>query len=109
MDLVEQARQIAPNHSKGAPAVYILRLVSGALYIGSTLNLPQRMADHIAGIGCKTTRGDWPESLLFVEPHPTFSTARKREAQITRWSRAKKSALSGNDLEILRRLSKSRE
>jgi predicted GIY-YIG superfamily endonuclease len=67
------------------------------------------MADHIAAIGCQTARDDRPQSLLLVEPHPTFSTARKREAQITRWSRAKKSALAGNDLETLRRLSKSRE
>jgi predicted GIY-YIG superfamily endonuclease len=109
MDLVEQARQIAPNLSKGAPALYILRLTSGALYIGSTLNLPQRMTDHIAGIACKTTRDDRPQSLLLVEPHPTYSAARKREAQIKRWSRAKKEAIVVHDLESLRHLSISRE
>jgi predicted GIY-YIG superfamily endonuclease len=108
MDFVEQARRIAPNLSKGSAAVYILRLVSGALYIGSTLDLPQRMADPIAGIGCKTTHDDRPQSLLLVEPHPTFSAARKREAQINRWTRAWMGAIARHDLESLRLLSKSR-
>ena len=109
MDLVEQARRIAPTLSRGTPAVYILRLSSGILYIGTTLNLHQRMSDHIAGIGCKTTRDDPPKSLLLVEPHPTFPAARKREAQIKRWSRAKKEALTRGDMELLRNLSKSRD
>jgi len=109
MDLVEQARQLAPDVKKGYPALYILRLASGALYVGSTLNLPQRMADHVAGIACKTTHDDRPQALPLVEPHPTYSAAREREAQIKHWSRAKKEALAGDDMESLRRLSKSRE
>jgi putative endonuclease len=109
MDLVEQARQIAPTVTESNAVVYILRLASGAFYVGSTLNLPQRMADHVAGIGCKTTRNDPPLLLLLVEPHPTFSAARKREAQIKRWSRAKKEAFVTRDMEALKQLSKSRE
>jgi len=109
MDLVEQAHLMAPSLVKGTPSIYILRLASGALYIGSTLNLPQRMADHIAGIACKTTRNDRPQLLFLVEPHPTFSAARKREAQIKRWSRAKKEALMHGDAPKLRELSKSND
>jgi len=109
MDLGEQARLIAPSVAKGDPALYILRLTSGRLYVGSTLNLPQRMADHVAGIACKTTRDDRPESLLFVEPHPTFPAARKREAQIKRWSRAKKEALITGNVNGLMSLAKSRD
>jgi predicted GIY-YIG superfamily endonuclease len=109
MDLVEQARQIAPTITESTAVVYILRLASGAFYVGSTLNLPQRMADHVSGIACKTTRDDAPVSLLFVETHPTFSAVRKREAQIKRWSRAKKEAFATGDMESLKRLSKSHE
>ena len=50
-----RAPGMAPHVPKGVPSVYLLRLASGAFYIGSTLNLSERMADHIAGIGCKTT------------------------------------------------------
>ena len=110
MNLVEQARQIFPD-DKGEKitAVYILRLASGILYVGSTTDLLQRMADHIAGIACKTTWDDKPVALVYVEPQPTFSLARRREAQIKRWSRAKKLALISNDMETLPRLAKSRD
>jgi putative endonuclease len=67
------------------------------------------MADHTAGIGCKTTRDDKPQRMLLAEPHPTLSAARKREAQIKRWSRAKKEAFVTRDMGALKRLSKSRE
>jgi putative endonuclease len=67
------------------------------------------MADHIAAIGCKTTRDDRPQSLLLVESHPTFSAARKREAQIKRWTRAKKEAFVAGDIQTLKRLSESRK
>ena len=113
MDLLAQTRQMISRRETqctGKSAVlYILQLSSGLLYVGSTNNLFQRMADHSEGIACKTTRDDRPEALVYVEPHSTYSAARKREAQIKRWSRAKKEALIRNDMETLRRLSKSRE
>ena len=95
-DLVQQAREFL-SKSDGhinSPATYILRLSSGAYYVGATTNLVQRMADHAAGAGGKTTRDVRPESLLFAEFHSSFSSARKREAQIKRWSRSKKEALA---------------
>ena len=110
MHLMEQARQIFPDETGvKITAVYILRLASGMLYVGSTTDLIQRMADHIAGIACKTTRDTKPISLIYVEPQKDYSSARKREAQFKRWSRAKKEALASGDLDSLRQLSKSRE
>jgi len=47
--------------------------------------------------------------LLHFEEYDTFVEARHREAQIKRWSRAKKEALVTGDLEKLRALSKSRK
>ena len=86
---------------------YILRLKSGQLYIGSTTNLDRRYAEHNAGHGGRTTKFDPPLKLIYSESFPTFSEARTREAQIKRWTRAKKEALVTGDLVTLRNLSKS--
>ena len=110
MDLLEQAKQRFPHETgRKIIAVYILRLPSGMLYVGSTNDLLQRMADHLDGIACKTTRDDKPLALIYVEPQPSFPLARKREAQIKRWSRAKKLALASGDPKTLQCLSISRE
>ena len=87
---------------------YILRLKSGQLYIGSTTDIDQRIADHIAGRACRTTKLDPPLKLIYSESFPTFSEVRKREAQIKRWTRAKKEALVAGDMVKLQNLSKSK-
>ena len=87
---------------------YILRLKSGQLYIGATNDLKQRYQDHQNGKACRTTKLDPPLKLAYSESLPTFSDARKREAQIKRWTRAKKEALVAGDVLKLRNLSKSR-
>jgi putative endonuclease len=87
---------------------YILRLRSGTLYPGATKNLEERYKAHIAGKACRTTKLDPPLKLVYSESVPTFSDARKREAQIKRWSRAKKEALVAGDLVGLRNLSRSK-
>jgi len=89
--------------------LYILRLQSGALYIGATTNLEERYQAHHNRLGGKTTSLDPPVSIVYSEKHESFSSARRREAQIKRWSRAKKEALVAGDLDKLRALSKSRE
>ena len=83
--------------------LYILRLKSSQLYIGSTTDLDQRYREHIAGKACRTTTIDPPVALLYSEDFETFS-----EAQIKRWSRSKKEALVGGETQKLRELSKSR-
>ena len=88
---------------------YILRLKSGQLYIGSTTDIDQRIADHTAGQGGRTTKLDPPLKLVYSESFPTFSEARKREAQIKRWTRAKKEALVAGNMSELPNLSKSRK
>ena len=89
--------------------LYILRLKSGNLYIGATTNLKQRYQDHLKGCACRTTEADRPVSLEYSEAYESFAEARRREAQIKRWSRSKKEALIAGDIEKLRLLSKSRK
>ncbi len=88
--------------------LYILRLKSGGLYIGATTDLKQRYQDHLNARACRTTKLDPPLKLVYSESLSTFSEARKREAQIKRWTRAKKEALVSGDMVKLRNLSKPR-
>ena len=87
---------------------YILRLKSGKLYIGATTDLSARYQDHQSGRTCQTTRVDPPVALVHSEEFDSFPEARKREAQVKRWSRAKKEALVSGDVIKLRALSKSK-
>lgn len=89
--------------------LYILRLKSGTLYVGSTTNLNQRYMDHCSGKACRTTIYDPPLALIHSEEFNSFSDARKREAQIKRWTKAKKEALIAGDLEKLKLLSRSKK
>jgi putative endonuclease len=85
------------------------RLQSGALYSGATKNLEKRYENHCAGSAGGTTSLGPPVSLVYSGEHDSFSMARQREAQVKRWSRAKKEALVAGDTEKLRPLSKSRK
>ena len=98
---------MAPSLSRGTPVVYILRLRSDAFYTGSSTDLEARLSNHAQGTACRTTRLDPPVTLLWIEIQPDFATARQREAQIKKWSRAKKEALIQGDTTKLRNLSKS--
>jgi len=89
--------------------LYILRLKSGALYIGATKDLESRYHEHSEGKACRTTMLDPPAALIYSEEFETFAEARRREAQVKHWSRAKKEALVSGELAKLRELSKSRK
>jgi putative endonuclease len=106
--LVVSLRTTFSHVSEAAAYVYFLRLRSGQIYIGTTTKLEQRLLDHEKGVACRTTRTDPPIELLRIEPVTTFPAARAREAQLKRWSRAKKEALISGDMTALRRLSRSR-
>jgi putative endonuclease len=106
--LVSEMQRITPNISKGTAVVYILRLKSGGIYIGASTDLEQRLDDHISGQACRTTLLDPPATLVRVEIYTTYAEARKREAQLKRWSRAKKETLILGNVDRLRLLSQSR-
>jgi len=85
---------------------YILRLQSGSLYPGATADLKRRYEEHCNKRACRTTTLDPPIALVYSEKYETFSGARLREAQVKRWSRAKKETLVANDAAPLRNLAK---
>lgn len=88
---------------------YILRLKSGTLYPGATTTIDQRWRDHQSGQACRTTKLDPPTALVFQEQFETFSEARRREAQIKRWSGKKKEALVASDVALLKGLAASHD
>jgi predicted GIY-YIG superfamily endonuclease len=88
---------------------YILRLRSGTLYPGATKNIEERYKAHLEGKAYRTTKRDPPVDLLYSEELETFSDARRREAQVKRWSRGKREALASGDLETLHQLAKRRK
>ena len=106
--LFSEARRLAPTVSRVAPVVYILRLRSGVPHIGASIDLEQRLNDHVSGRAGRTTSLDPPTALLRVETCSTFTQARQREAQLKHWTRAKKDALIAGDLPALSALSRSR-
>jgi predicted GIY-YIG superfamily endonuclease len=87
---------------------YILKLQSGSLYIGATTDLEKRYQEHYSGKACRTTILDPPAGIVYSEEFDTFSEARQREAQVKRWSRAKKQALVSGNLATLQNLAKSK-
>jgi len=107
--LIAEARRMAPSLSRGTPVGYFLRLCSGITYIGASIDLEQRLVDHSSGKACRSTQLDPVVAILRVEVYPTFAQARHREAQLKRWSRAKKEALIAGNLPRLHCLSKSRK
>ena len=88
--------------------VYIAELGDGRLYVGVTNNPDRRAVEHKIGTSIRTTRIFGFKKLLYVEPHPDLASARKREQQLKKWSRAKKLALATGDVEALKRLARSR-
>jgi putative endonuclease len=87
--------------------VYFLRLRSGIPYVGASTDLVQRLDDHFSRQACRTTAFDPPLAVLRIEVYSSFSEARRREAQLKRWSRRKKEALLLGDFNLLREPSQS--
>jgi putative endonuclease len=65
--------------------IYILKSESiGKYYIGSTINIPQRVAYHNAGM-VLSTKSYRPWKLIYSEEFSTLSQARHREHVIKSW------------------------
>ena len=106
--LLQEARRMVPSLSRGMAFSYILELRSGAFYVGCSVDYETRFREHQAGTACRTTALDPPVALRLVELHADFTAARRREAQLKKWSRAKKEALIAGDFARLKELSRSR-
>lgn len=71
---------------------YILKLANGQYYVGSTINLQNRIDEHNEGKD-RTTKRFLPVELVYYEEFPTQEEAWKREKQLHGWSRVKKEKL----------------
>ena len=89
--------------------VYILRCSDDTLYVGYTRNLKNRLFWHRSGFASQHTSARLPVELVYSEEHPDEKAAHEREAQIKRWSGQKKQALITGNLDLLKKLSKSRD
>ena len=88
---------------------YILKCSDDSYYVGSTDDLPQRLARHNSGLASAWTAARRPVQLVYSEPYLSQSQAVKRERQIKKWSCAKKTALIQGNLAALKALSKRRK
>ncbi len=88
--------------------VYILRMLDGRLYVGSSADLNQRYIDHHQNHGSATTSTFGAGELLYYEEQENRVKAEARERQLKKWSQAKKLALAKGDKAGLKRLSKKR-
>jgi putative endonuclease len=73
--------------------MYILRCADGAIYVGSTRNLDQRLEQHASGLGAKYTSWRLPVELVYCEEFDRIDDAYALEKQVQGWSRAKRLAL----------------
>ena len=75
------------------PCVYILASrPGGAIYVGMTTNIRQRLETHHAGLVRHTQRYSI-KRLVYIEGHETIEDAVIRENRLKTWKRAWKIAL----------------
>ena len=74
---------------------YLARCSDASLYAGTCMDLLEREQKHNEGTGAKYTRSRLPVKIVYHEPFETLSEARKREAQIKRWTKEAKEKLIG--------------
>jgi len=87
--------------------LYILRCSDHSYYVGTTRgSLETRVSQHDTGYFGGYTATRRPVKLVFAEEFEIITDAIAAERQIKGWHRAKKEALIGGDLELLRRLAK---
>jgi len=72
---------------------YFARCNDGSLYAGSCKNVKDRENKHNKGQGAKYTKQRLPVEIIYYENFDTLTEARKREAQIKRWTKIKKENL----------------
>ncbi len=74
--------------------VYIIECKTEDLYVGIAQNVTERIVRHNKGLACRYTKFRRPVQLVYSEFCGSYNTARKRESEIKRFSRAKKLKLA---------------
>ena len=88
--------------------VCILQCCDGSYYVGSTSDVAKRDRIHNEGHGAEHTAAHRSVRLVCSEAHESWPAARKREAQLKRWTRAKKDALIAGSRTTLHELARRR-
>ena len=70
--------------------VYMIECADNTLYTGITNRLEHRLQAHHRGTASRYTRGRRPVTLVYREPHPSRSSALKRERIIKDMPRSDK-------------------
>lgn len=79
--------------------VYILECSDSSYYTGCTNNLEKRLKQHNESKwGAHYTKLRRPVRLLYKEEFVTLLEARRREAEIKSWPKAKKETLMNKDI-----------
>ena len=73
---------------------YLARCSDNSLYSGSCTNTQEREDRHNEGRGAKYTRSRLPVKIIYFEEFYTLVEARRREAQVKKWSKIKKERLA---------------
>lgn len=73
--------------------VYLARCNDNSLYTGSCIDIKARVIKHNQGEGAKYTKYRRPVIIVYFEKFDSLIKARGREAQIKRWTKAKKENL----------------
>lgn len=72
---------------------YLARCSDDSLYAGTCIDPVEREQKHNDGTGAKYTRGRGPVKIIYTEPFETLSEARKREAEVKRFTKDQKEKL----------------
>ncbi|MGW9631599.1 GIY-YIG nuclease family protein [Agromyces sp. NPDC055520] len=88
--------------------MYIVECADGSFYVGSTIDLERRIAQHNAGEGAAYTRTRRPVRLVYCEESSRIDDAYAREKQVQNWGRAKRIALIEGRVSELNALSRKR-
>jgi putative endonuclease len=75
------------------PYAYILHCAGGSYYVGSTIDLERRVAEHQAGEGAQYTTRRRPVELVWAYETQLVDDAFAIEKKVQGWSRAKREAL----------------
>lgn len=72
---------------------YLARCADSSLYAGTCVNVQEREEKHNSGKGAKYTRSRSPVTIIYTEEFETLSEARKREAEVKKWTKTRKEML----------------
>jgi len=74
--------------------VYLLECADKTIYTGITTDIERRFEEHQKGLASHYTSAKKAVRILYTEEHLDRSSALKREAEIKRWKRSQKLALT---------------